>query len=301
MSKKHPVIAVTGSSGAGTSSVKRAFEHIFLMEKIKSAIVEGDSYHKYNRLEMRELMKQASAEGRNMSHFGLEANVLDKLEALFCEYGETGSGQRRYYLHSVEEAEHHNTRLGTDNKPGEFTPWENIEPDTDMLFYEGLHGGVVASDINLAKYVDLLVGVVPIVNLEWIQKIHRDNAERGYSAEAIVDTILRRMPDYVNYIAPQFSNTQINFQRVPTVDTSNPFICRDIPTLDESFVIIHTNRCFHEKFTIDFPYLLDMIHDSFMSRHTTLVVPGGKMGFAMELILQPLIDSMLIESKKLKN
>jgi phosphoribulokinase len=38
-----------------------------------------------------------------------------------------------------------------------------------------------------------------------------------------------------------------------------------------------------------------------MSRHTTLVVPGGKMGFAMELILQPLIDSMLIESKKLQS
>ena len=271
------------------------------MENIKAAIVEGDSYHKYNRLEMREVMKQATAEGRNMSHFGLEANVLDKLEALFKEYGETGNGQRRYYLHSTEEAEFHNDRLGTEAKPGEFTPWESIESGTDMLFYEGLHGGIVAKDIDVAKYVDLLVGVVPIVNLEWIQKIHRDNAERGYSAEAIVDTILRRMPDYVNYIAPQFSNTHINFQRVPTVDTSNPFICRDIPTLDESFVIIHTNRCFREKFHIDFPYLLDMIHDSFMSRHTTLVVPGGKMGFAMELILQPLIDSMLIESKKLRS
>jgi len=170
-----------------------------------------------------------------------------------------------------------------------------------VLFYEGLHGGIVAKDIDVAQHVDLLVGVVPIVNLEWIQKIHRDNAERGYSAEAIVDTILRRMPDYVNYIAPQFSKTHINFQRVATVDTSNPFICRDIPTLDESLVVIHTNRCFREKFNIDFPYLLDMIHDSFMSRHTTLVVPGGKMGFAMELILQPLIDSMLIESKKLQS
>ncbi len=300
MSKKHPVISVTGSSGAGTSTVKRAFEHIFTMQKIKAAIVEGDSYHRYNRVEMREVMKKASEEGRNMSHFGLEANVLDKLESLFYEYGETGNGQRRYYLHSPEEAEHHNGRLGTESKAGEFTPWESIESGTDMLFYEGLHGGIVAKDIDVAQHVDLLVGVVPIVNLEWIQKIHRDNAERGYSAEAIVDTILRRMPDYVNYIAPQFSNTHINFQRVSTVDTSNPFICRDIPTLDESLVVIHTNRCFREKFKIDFPYLLDMIHDSFMSRHTTLVVPGGKMGFAMELILQPLIDSMLVESKKLR-
>jgi phosphoribulokinase len=301
LSKKYPVISVTGSSGAGTSTVKRAFEHIFLMENIKAAIVEGDSYHKYNRVEMREVMKKATTEGRNMSHFGLEANVLDKLEALFKEYGETGNGQRRYYLHSTEEAEYHNERLGTEAKPGEFTPWESIESGTDMLFYEGLHGGIVAKDIDVAQHVDLLVGVVPIVNLEWIQKIHRDNAERGYSAEAIVDTILRRMPDYVNYIAPQFSKTHINFQRVSTVDTSNPFICRDIPTLDESLVVIHTNRCFREKFNIDFPYLLDMIHDSFMSRHTTLVVPGGKMGFAMELILQPLIDSMLIESKKLQS
>lgn len=300
MSKKHPVIAVTGSSGAGTSTVKRAFEHIFRLEEIQAAVIEGDSYHKYNRVEMREAMKQASAEGRTVSHFGLNANLLDKLEFLFKEYGETGNGQRRYYLHSPEEAEYHNGRLGTSNQPGEFTPWESIESETDVLFYEGLHGGVVAEDINLAQYVDLLVGVVPVVNLEWIQKIHRDNAERGYSAEAIVDTILRRMPDYVNYIAPQFSNTHINFQRVATVDTSNPFICRDIPTLDESFVIIHTNKKFREKFHIDFPYLLDMIHDSFMSRHTTLVVPGGKMGFAMELILKPLIDSLVSESKKLK-
>lgn len=301
MSKKHPVISVTGSSGAGTSTVKRAFEHIFRLEEIKAAVVEGDSYHKFNRLEMREAMKRAEAEGRVKSHFGLNANFLDKLQDLFREYGETGSGQRRYYLHSPEEAAYHNERLGTNNQPGEFTPWETIEADTNVLFYEGLHGGVVAEDINVAQYVDLLVGVVPIVNLEWIQKIHRDNAERGYSAEAIVDTILRRMPDYVNYIAPQFSNTHINFQRVPTVDTSNPFIARDIPTPDESFVIIHTNRGFSDKFDIDFSYLLNMISGSFMSRHTTLVVPGGKMGFAMELILQPLIDSLLVESKKLRS
>jgi phosphoribulokinase len=297
MSKKHPVIAVTGSSGAGTTTVKRAFEHIFIREKIKPVVVEGDSYHKYNRVEMRQMMAEAAAAGKSLSHFGPEANILDKLEALFRAYGESGTGRKRYYLHSTEEAEHHNTRLGTSCKSGEFTPWEEIEPSSDILFYEGLHGGVVAQGINIAQHVDLLVGVVPIVNLEWIQKISRDNAERGYSAETIVDTILRRMPDYVNYITPQFSRTHINFQRVPTVDTSNPFICRDIPTADESFVIVHTNRCFHERFEIDFPYLLSMIQGSFMSRHTTLVIPGGKMGFAMELILSPLIDRMVEDAK----
>lgn len=300
MSQKHPIIAVTGSSGAGTSTVKRAFEHIFIREGIDPVVVEGDSYHKYNRVDMRKMMSEAKAAGKNLSHFGPEANILDTLEELFKQYGESGTGKKRYYLHNAEEAEHHNERLGTSCQSGEFTPWEEIDKSSDILFYEGLHGGFVHGDIDVAQYVDLLVGVVPIVNLEWIQKISRDNAERGYSAEAIVDTILRRMPDYVNHITPQFSRTHINFQRVPTVDTSNPFIARDIPLPDESFVIVHTNRVFRERFDIDFTYLLSMIQGSFMSRHTTLVVPGGKMGFVMEIILAPLIDQMVNESKKLQ-
>ncbi|RTZ71776.1 MAG: phosphoribulokinase [Gammaproteobacteria bacterium] len=287
MSKQHPVVVVTGSSGAGTTTVKRAFEHIFTREGIKAAVIEGDSFHRYDRAEMREKMAQG------MSHFGPEANIFDKLEETFKTYGETGGGKKRYYLHSVEEAEEHNARLGTDKKPGEFTPWEDIPEGTDLLFYEGLHGMVVTEDANVAQHVDLGVGVVPIVNLEWIQKIHRDSKERGYSAEAIVDTILRRMPDYIKYITPQFSRTDINFQRVATVDTSNPFIARDIPTPDESFVVIRFAD--PAKFDIDFPYLLNMIPNSFMSRRNTIVVPGGKMGYAMEIILGPIIDRMMDE------
>ena len=287
MSKQHPVVVVTGSSGAGTTTVKRAFEHIFTREGIKAAVIEGDSFHRYDRAEMREKMAQG------MSHFGPEANIFDNLEETFKTYGETGGGKKRYYLHSVEEAEEHNARLGTDKKPGEFTPWEEIPEGTDLLFYEGLHGMVVTEDANVAQHVDLGVGVVPIVNLEWIQKIHRDSKERGYSAEAIVDTILRRMPDYIKYITPQFSRTDINFQRVATVDTSNPFIARDIPTPDESFVVIRFAD--PAKFDIDFPYLLNMIPNSFMSRRNTIVVPGGKMGYAMEIILGPIIDRMMDE------
>jgi len=285
MSKKHPVVAVTGSSGAGTTTVKRAFEHIFFRDGIKPAVIEGDSFHRYNRAEMREKM----AEG--MSHFGPEANRFDKLAELFRVYGETGTGEKRYYLHSDEEAAEHNTRLGLDLKPGEFTPWEKIEEGTDLLFYEGLHGLVVDGENDVAKHVDLGVGVVPIVNLEWIQKIFRDNAERGYSEEAIVNTIMRRMPDYINHITPQFSRTDINFQRVPTVDTSNPFIARDIPTPDESFVVIRFED--PKKFDIDFPYLMSMIDGSFMSRRNSIVVPGGKMGLSMEIILQPIIEGMM--------
>ena len=285
MSEKHPVIAVTGSSGAGTSTVKSAFEHIFFREKILAAVIEGDSFHRYNRVEMREALAKAQAENRNLSHFGPDGNVFDKLEALFEEYGQSGTGMRRLYLHSEEEAEPY-----PGLKPGEFTPWEPIPAGTDLMFYEGLHGGIVCPECNVRQFVDLLIGVVPIVNLEWIQKIHRDSSHRGYSEEAIVDTILRRMSDYVHFITPQFSRTDINFQRVPTVDTSNPFIARQIPTADESFIVIRFRN--PAKFDTDFPYLLSMIHDSFMSRRNNIVVPGGKMGLAMELILTPIIHQM---------
>jgi phosphoribulokinase len=297
MSIKHPIVAVTGSSGAGTSTVKRAFEHIFLRENIHPVIIEGDSFHRYNRAEMKEAMKRASEAGNNhFSHFGPDANLFDKIEELFQTYGETGGGKKRYYIHSDEEAAHHNSRLGTSLKPGEFSPWEDIPEGTDLMFYEGLHGLAVNGNVDVARHVDLGVGVVPIVNLEWIQKIFRDNAERGYSAEAIVDTILRRMPDYVNYITPQFSRTDINFQRVPTVDTSNPFIARDIPAPDESMVVIRFKD--PKKFGVDFPYLLNMLHDSFMSRRNSIVVPGGKMGLAMEVILAPIIGEMIDKSRR---
>jgi len=284
MSKKNPVIAITGSSGAGTSTVKNAFGHIFRNVGAEPVILEGDSYHRYDREEMKRVMAKKERIGNKyFSHFGPDANLFDELEKAFKDYGEKGRCRKRYYLHSDEEGR----PFG--QKAGEFTPWEDVGKGTDLLFYEGLHGGVVDGDIDVAKYVDLLIGVVPVVNLEWIQKIHRDKQDRGYSAEATVDTIHRRMWDYINYITPQFSRTHINFQRVPTVDTSNPFIARDIPTLDESFVVVR----FRDHNYCDFVYLQDMVHDSFLSRPNTLVVPGGKMGFVMELILREQIEKML--------
>jgi phosphoribulokinase len=276
MSVKHPVVAITGSSGAGTTSVTKTFQHIFRREGITPAIVEGDSFHRYDREEMK--LASAKTEG-GVSHFGEEANLLKELETLFRDYGASGIGSVRKYLHDDEEAKPYG------QKPGTFTPWVDLAPGTDLLYYEGLHGAAVTPTVNIAKYADLVVGVVPIVNLEWIQKVHRDKTTRGYSDEAIIDTILRRMPDYVTYICPQFSRTYINFQRVPTVDTSNPFAARTIPTADESFVIIK----FSDPKGIDFPYLLSMLHDSFMSRANSIVVPGGKMELAMQLIFTPLI------------
>jgi len=295
MSRKHPVIAVTGSSGAGTTTVKRSLEQIFRREGIDAAVLEGDSFHSLTRAEFKAAVDKADDNYEHApSHFGPECNHFEKIEATFRQYGETGTCQRRYYIHSEDEAEELNGRLGLELSPGEFTPWEDIPDGSDVLFYEGLHGGVRTSEWDIAGQVDLLVGVAPIVNLEWIQKIHRDTAERGYSAEAVTQIILRRMRDYVEYICPQFSNTDINFQRVSTVDTSNPFVARDIPTLDESFVVIR----FREAERANFLYLLSMIKDSFMSRQNTIVVPGGKMGFAMELILTPLIQELMTKRNR---
>jgi phosphoribulokinase len=288
MSAKHPIIAVTGSSGAGTTSVTRTFNWIFRRERIRAALVEGDSFHRFDRETMKLKMAEAAARGdQHFSHFGPQNNLFEELEALFRGYGETGRGKIRRYLHNEKEAEPYKQEAGT------FTEWQEIPGDTDLLFYEGLHGAVITPQVNVARHADLTIGVVPIINLEWIQKLHRDQHLRGYSQDAVVDTILRRMPDYVNTICPQFSRTHVNFQRVPTVDTSNPFIARDIPTSDESMVIIR----FANPKGIDFPYLLSMLHNSWMSRPNNIVVPGGQMGLAMQFIFTPMI-LRLIDMKR---
>jgi phosphoribulokinase len=289
MSIKHPIIAVTGSSGAGTSTVMNSFANIFRREKINAQILEGDSFHRFDRVGMRERVAQAQA-GKlpHVTHFGPEANLLADLEQLFHNYGESGSGSVRKYVHNQEEADSY----GQD--PGTFTDWENIPESSDLLFYEGLHGAFADEEVNVARHVDLCIGVVPIINLEWIQKLHRDSRQRGYSQQEVVDTILQRMPDYVNHIVPQFSHTHVNFQRVPTVDTSNPFIAADIPSADESMVVIR----FANPKGIDFPYLLSMLDGSWMSRPNNIVVPGGKMGLAMQLIFTPLILRIMDKKRR---
>jgi phosphoribulokinase len=288
MSVSHPIIAVTGSSGAGTSTVKHAFEDIFRRGAIKPVVIEGDSFHKYDRMEMRQQVKLAAEEGKTLTHFGPEANCLDRLEKLFQTYSETGKGEKRIYIHDAKEGE----MYGQD--PGTFTEWEEIDGDNDLLFYEGLHGGVVTDEVNIARYADLLIGVVPVINIEWIQKIKRDCSNRGYSQEAVVDIILKRMPDYIHHITPQFSRTHINFQRVPLIDTSNPFVMREIPTADESLCVIR----FKDPKMADFPYYLSMLKDSFMSRPNNIVVPGVKMGLAMEIILSPFIEEMMVKKRQ---
>ncbi|HZR38071.1 MAG TPA: phosphoribulokinase [Nevskia sp.] len=285
MSVEHPIIAVTGASGAGTSTARRVFHRIFDDLGLNAAWIEGDSFHAYDREQMRALVEKARIRGENFSHFGPGANLLDKLEKLFRDYGARGTGLVRRYLHTEAEAEAAGQAVGT------FTPWSKLPPDTDVLFYEGLHGGVVTSEVNVARHVDLLIGVTPIINLEWIQKIRRDLDERGQSADDVTKTILRRLPDYVNYITPQFSRTDVNFQRVPLVDTSNPFVERQIPTQEESLVVISFRL--NSRVEADIGKLVDGIPNAFLSRSTTLVVPGTEMDVAMEATLKPAVKRLI--------
>ena len=285
MSRKHPILAVTGSSGAGTSTVKNALEHIFRRVGARAAFIEGDSFHRFNRKEMRAELKQAMKDGRHLSHFGPEGNLFEKQLALFQSYGRSGAGERRHYVHDEEESSLYGA------EPGTFTEWEPIPPDTDLLFYEGLHGGVVAGDIDLSKEVDLLIGVCPTINLEWVQKINRDMAERGYQPADVMDTIHRRMYDYMHYILPQFSQTHINFQRIPLTDTSNPFCVTSIPTADQSLVLIHFLK---DKPEVEYKlHLKGLIEGAMITGFNTLVIPGGKMMYAMELILTERIMAMM--------
>ena len=280
MSVRHPVIVVTGSSGAGTTSVRNTFQQIFRREKVQAAYIEGDAFHRYDRAGMRRENRRGG--GTRQSSFqpfrpgrqpaGRAGDAVPQLRRF------------RHRPHPPLRARRRRSRaLRRPARP--FHRWQDLETPTDLLFYEGLHGAVVADGLDLARHADLKIGVVPVINLEWIQKIHRDRNTRGYSTEDVMATILRRMPDYAHYICPQFTQTDINFQRIPTVDTSNPFIARWIPTPDESMVVIR----FRNPRGIDFPYLLSMLAGSFMSRANTIVIPGNKLDLAMQLILTPLI------------
>jgi len=288
MSAKYPIISVTGSSGAGTTAVRETFQSIFRREGVNAAFIEGDAFHRYDRAEMRRRTREADEAGDfGFSHFGPAANLFEELERTFQTYSETGTGRTRHYIHDEADAEKYGGQIGT------FTPWEDLPGPSDILFYEGLHGALKTESVDIARYAEFRIGVVPVLNLEWIQKIHRDRAARGYSVDDVTATILRRMPDYVRYICPQFSETDINFQRVPMVDTSNPFISRTIPSAEESMVVIR----FKDPKGIDFSYLLQMLSGSFMSRPNSIVIPGGRQDLAMQLILTPII-MQLVERKR---
>jgi phosphoribulokinase len=315
MSAIHPIIAITGSSGAGTSTAQNAFVEIFIRERINATFVHGNSFRRFTPEQVEAVFTEAAAKGRPISHFGPEANYFDRLESLFKEYARSGTGLNREYIDTPEKADLYQAKVGT------YTPWQEIPKNTDLLFYEGQHGGCIEetwsrremseshnpiivnerhnlqvkkdAGVDVARWVDLLIGVVPSINLEWIQKIHNDYRSIGRSAEETVLTITRRMPDFVRYITPQFSLTDVNFQRIPLVDTSNPFVAREVPSLDESMLVIR----FREPKKVDVPHLAKKLQNAFLSRPNTIVVPGGEMQHAISTVCAPMVQE-LMEKKR---
>lgn len=290
MSEEYPIIAITGSSGAGSSKVTKAFDHIFRRERVKGVYIQGSAFHRYAREDMLNEQAKAKDEGRVLSHYGPEGNYLDKLESLFFEYAATGAGMHRYYLHTQGVADDWGQELGT------LTPWKRMKKNSDLLLYRGLHGAAISNDIDISQYPDLLIGIVPNINLEWIRKINRDTSLRNYSEEQVKQFILDRMHDYASYITPQFSRTHINFQMIPVIDTTDPFTLRKPPTEDECQLVIH----FQKGLNPDFPHLLSVLPNSFLSNQNTIVVSGADMFQAIEAILIPKIQQLVERSRELR-
>src|SRR5437879_11351222 len=153
MSRAHPIISITGSSGAGTTSVKKTFENIFRREKVAAAYVEGDAFHRYNRFEMRtKMLEEAERDNKHFSHFSPETNLFEELEKVFRDYGESGTGTTRHYVHDDEEAK----LYGAD--PGTVTKRSPLPEDSYLLLYEALHGADVTDKVTTDEPAELKTG-----------------------------------------------------------------------------------------------------------------------------------------------
>ena len=290
MSKEFPIVAVTGSSGGGSTILIKAFQNIFRRERVKAAFIQGNAFHRYSRQDMYIEMDKAKAKGEVLSHFSPKGNHLDKLESLFFQYAAVGKGEYRHYLHTADTAKQF------DQEPGTFTPWQKMDPDTDLLLYRGLHGAAIDDDIDIAQYPDLLIGVVPNVNLEWKRRMFRDTASRNKTRAEVQQSILDRMHDYVHHMTPQFSRTHINFQMVPHVDTSDPFVESKEILTDEMSLVIH----FQNFPTPDLGTILNHLDGARMTRQDTLIVRGAEMGLALEIIILPIIQKLIAESREVR-
>jgi len=309
MSVDHPIIAVTGASGAGTTVVQQAFREIFFRQKIRAVFVEGNGFLRYDDDESEKRVSDALAEGQHISCYGPELNDFDALQKLFGEYSHSGSGRMRCKLSEENACQH-------DLPAGGFSPWQNLPLESDCLFYEGMHGGVVANSwtrrkqqqtppteerrsarnngVNVAQYVDLLIGVVPAINLQWIQRIHHERVLRKRSAQQTTDHIVQQLQDYIHFIVPQFSLCDINFQRMPVVDTSNPFEADRVPADFESMLVVS----FREPDKHEVSDYVKRIPNARLSGRKSLLIPGGQLQHALDVICAPMIEALIAAKTK---
>ncbi len=170
MSVRHPIIAVTGSSGAGTTTVMKTFDHIFRREQHQGP---GDRGRFVSRLQPgRDARARArGGHGQGSDHQPFRTGV----EPVGRARRHDGSLRRH---RRRQGAPLHPRRRGSasssSGEPGTFTTGSRCRRTATCSSTKGCMAATRTARWMSREKVDLLVGVVPIINLEWIQKLHRD-------------------------------------------------------------------------------------------------------------------------------
>ena len=166
MSAKHPVIAVTGFSGAGTTTTGVAFRKIFQQLNIRAAELEATASTLHPAGNGRG-DPQGARSGRDISYFGPGPTT-----SACCSRALSSTAKRHRPFAQVPA---HLRRSGAYNPgAGHLHPVGATAGADRRAVLRGAARRCGREHHDVASHVDLLVGVVPIVNLEWIQKLIRD-------------------------------------------------------------------------------------------------------------------------------
>ena len=152
---------------------KHTFEQIFRREGVKAAISRATPS---TATTAPACVSDGGGRGRGngaFQPFRPEANLFAELEAMFRRlWRDAAPASTRHYVHDDAEAEVYGAPPGTFTRVG----GRSAEAPT-CCSTRACMARVVTEQVNVARHADLKIGVVPVINLEWIQKIHRDKAD----------------------------------------------------------------------------------------------------------------------------
>lgn len=167
------VIGIAGDSGAGKSKLLEKIEHLFGTGK-DILFIEGDGDHRWARGD--ENWEQYTALDPKANYLYRQADDIRKLK------------RGNYVLRSEYSHE-----------TGEFSERMRIDSRKYIVLC-GLHSLYLPA---LREEIDLKIFMDTDITLRNYWKIKRDTKNRGYSKEAILAQIEKRIPDAKKYIYPQ--------------------------------------------------------------------------------------------------